>query len=75
MKVSDMGKDFKFISQAQEVEAINEEYGEDHDSYFIEQAKSADIFKDWRGCNVIRLQVFGMYGTVPSLDKEVYKVV
>lgn len=63
VKVKDIGESLQFISDSQDVEPMNEEYGEDYDSYFIEQAE---------GCI---LQVFGVYGIVPYLEKDTYKVV
>lgn len=51
-----------FVSDSQEVTPINETYGTDYDSFFIEIGDGDYI------------RVYGMYGIVPYFSNILYKV-
>lgn len=66
MLVRDLPKDAQFVSDSQEVAAVDYHTGNqpgDFDSYFV-QIGDGDYAAVW-----------GMYGTVPHLTKKVYKVI
>lgn len=53
---------YELVSDSQDVQPLNEEFGTDYDSFFIRVGDG-----DYLG-------VYGMYGIIPTLNKRVYQV-
>ena len=68
MQVKDLeqGQDvFTFVSDSQDVQAVRDTLGaeaEGYDSFFVKMGEG-----DYE-------EAYGMFGTVPKLDKRVYKI-